>query len=197
MIDDFDLTRDTLRLLIRQALKEWNTEALLSLLTENDPLVRTAVARELQIRGDKTIFEEVKKLASSSSPQLREIAAFILGQLGTPLYPYKHESLPILLSLVTDSSADVRSATAAAFGHLGYETILDDVERALIILCSDEHDDVRACAAFALGKSSGRQEIKDLLTDMLSQENVGDYADLGLELLEDKDKIREEVSLGK
>ncbi|WP_020396839.1 HEAT repeat domain-containing protein [Thiolinea disciformis] len=192
MIDNYDPSNDTLNLLVWQALKQWDTEVLFTLLKEKNALIRTAAARELQIRGGESVFKETINLISSNSEVLREMAAFILGQLGTPLYPYKYESLPILLSLVTDSNADVRAATAAALGHLGYETLLDDVESALMTLCSDESSDVRACAAFALGKSSGRQEIKDLLTAMLSQESVGDYADLGLELLEDKEKIREE-----
>nr|HBO6797780.1 hypothetical protein [Pseudomonas aeruginosa] len=43
-----------------------------------------------------------------------------------------------------------------------------------------------ACAAYALGNSSGGKEVRILLEKLLAQEGVGEYAELGLEILEAK-----------
>ena len=186
MIDNVDASSSTLRMLVSEALKKWTTGSLLGLLEDDDVIVRTAVARELQIRGELSILEKVRSYVTDNRPFMREIAAFILGQLGTPLMPFKQESISLLRPLVSDSDADVRSAVAAAFGHLCYEGMPKEIEDCLIKLCSDNDKDVRACAAYALGNSSGRQEIRDLLTLLLSQKYVGPYAQLGLEILNER-----------
>ena len=56
----------------------------------------------------------------------------------------------------------------------------------MIELCSDNDKDVRACAAYALGNSSGSKEVRTLLNELLSQEYVCEYAELGLDLLDTK-----------
>src|SRR5687768_4571620 len=116
--DDFGESGATLRMLVFQAKKGWSTNALLQLLRDEDSIVRTAVAREPQIRGESPIFGQVRDLIGSDQAYLREIAAFVLGQLGTPSMPFKQESIPLLLPLAADDDADVRSSVAAAFGHL-------------------------------------------------------------------------------
>jgi HEAT repeat protein len=186
MIDDLDASSSTLRMLVSEALRKWTEDTLMGLLEEEDVIVRTAAARELQARGGVEIFKRMQTFAVDKRPYVREIAAFILGQLGTPLMPLRKESLPILLQLASDQNADVRSATAAAFGHLCYEGMPKDVEDCLIKFCLDEDKDVRACAAYALGNSSGSLKIRALLTKLLEQDYVGSYAELGLEILDDK-----------
>jgi HEAT repeat protein len=188
--DDFGESGATLRMLVSQALQGWSTDALLQLLTEKDPIVRTAVARELQIRGESPIFGHMHDLIRSDQAYLREIAVFVIGQLGSPSIPFKQESIPLLLPLVSDDNADVRSAAAAAFGHLCWDGMPEDVEESLMELCSDADRDVRACAAQALGNSSGRAEVRTLLKQLLSEDYVGSYAELGLEILDTKDDIQ-------
>lgn len=190
MIDDFDPSSSTLRMLVSEALKNWKIEGLLKLIEEDDVLVKTAAARELQLRGGKLVFEKIKAYSGSDLAQLREISAFILGQLEIPLLPYKNDSLPILLQLASDINADVRCAAAAAFGHLFYEKMPEEVEKTLMNLCLDEDKDVRACAACSLGNSSGNQGIQNLLREMISQDYVGSYAELGLEIINDKSRKR-------
>lgn len=51
MIDDLDESSSILRLLVADSLKRWTDNALLGLLSEQDAIVRTAAARELQMRG--------------------------------------------------------------------------------------------------------------------------------------------------
>lgn len=54
MIDDLDESSSILRLLVADSLKRWTDNALLGLLSEQDAIVRTAAARELQMRGGVT-----------------------------------------------------------------------------------------------------------------------------------------------
>lgn len=187
MIDDLDQSISTLRLLVSEALKSWPTPAILKLLEESDVIVRTASARELQVRGTRDIYNHAVALSESNLADLREIAAFILGQLGTPEYPFSKESFPIVLRLSRDSVADVRSAAAAALGWLCSGSMPDEVEERLISLCSDADKDVRACAASALGSSSGSPQVRQALNGLIKQEYVGPYAELGLEILDGKE----------
>ena len=55
MISDADASTSTLHLLVWQALQTYTVEALLPLLDDNDSIVRTAAARELQLRGSKQV----------------------------------------------------------------------------------------------------------------------------------------------
>ena len=67
MIDDLDGSSSTLRLLVWQALKSYPTEALLKLLGDDDFIVRTAVARELQVRGGSEVHAWAMNHASNGS----------------------------------------------------------------------------------------------------------------------------------
>lgn len=94
MIDDIDISSSTLRLLASQELKRWDNKAVFRLLSDKDPAVRTLAGRELQVRGGKEIFDYVRALSDSNVVDEREICAFVLGQFGTPNYPFKEASLP-------------------------------------------------------------------------------------------------------
>lgn len=187
MIDDLDASSSTLRLLVGQALRSWSIDALLGLLTDNDYIVRTAAARELQVRGESRVYEEVVKLKNDERTYVREICAFILGQLGTPDMPYRNNSWPLLLELLSDQAPEVRAAAAAALGHLCFDSMPFEVERALILRSKDHDKDVRSCVAYALGNSSGSEDAKKVLYQLKEDEDpsVQTYAELGLDLLKD------------
>lgn len=194
MIDDIDASGSTLRLLVSQALKNWNIEAVLGLIVDEDHIVRTAAARELQLRGSRFIYEQVIMLITDDRAYVREICAFILGQLGTPDMPYKDESYPLLLDLLEDKERDVRMAAAAALGHISFANMPINVEKALILASKDKDENVRACVAYALGNSSGGVAAKFSLNQLKNDkdESVRSYADLGFELLIGKSETRSE-----
>jgi HEAT repeat protein len=193
MIDNQDSSSSVLRLLVSQALKDWKIAGVQKLLTEEDVIVRTAAARELHSRGEKETYDYVEKLAHDDQAFVREIAAFTLGQLGTPLYPYRKESLPILCDLLGDQAAETRAAAAAALGHMCYDKMPRDIESALIACVIDVSSDVRSCVGYALGNSSGSVQARDALAKLENDENenVRSYAKLGLELLQERGMIRE------
>ncbi len=188
MIDDADYSNSTIRLLVFQALKHWDTKPLFSLLFDEDCIVRSAVARELQTRGDEETFQNIKDHLTDSRYYIREICAFTLGQLGTPERPFKQESIPLLMNMLKDINAEVRAATVCALGHLFSRDMPQQVESVLISMIDDSAEEVRGCLGFALGNSSGSKNaigaLHHLMTD--NSNEVQAWAEIGLEMLEEE-----------
>ncbi|PCI78322.1 MAG: hypothetical protein COB20_06785 [SAR86 cluster bacterium] len=185
MTGSTDDSTSTLAMLAGEALKNWEISGLVTLLADSNRIARMAAARELQLRGGAEVFSEVVKLSISKDVHLREMCAFILGQLGTPEKPFRIKALPILISLIEDAAAVVRAAAAAAFGHLCSEEMPEEVEKLLILAASDSSSSVRACVAFSLGSASINQEVETILTKLSNDasDEVREYAQLGLELI--------------
>jgi len=61
------------------------------------------------------------KLTSSQTIVEKEIGAYLLGQIGTPLTPCKDLSIPILELLITNPDPEVRSVTAESLGRICHE----------------------------------------------------------------------------
>ena len=118
MIDPVDSSSSTLRLLASRELARWPLEAIYNLLFDEDEAVRTMAARQLHLRGDENIFDQVATLVSATDARSRALCAFVLGQLGTPHAPFKEASIPILLQLIGDEQAEVRAWAADAMGRL-------------------------------------------------------------------------------
>lgn len=185
MIDDTDLSVSTIRLLASQTLKKWTVSSILKLLEDDDYVVRTLASRELHQRGGQDVFDEMVKFSSSPTGFVREIAAFVLGQLGTPNMPFKNESLPILLRLITDDQSEVRAAAAAAMGHICFSNMPEEVEESLYKAASDVDNDVRCCVASSLGNASRTDKTWAVLDVLLqdSDSQVREYAQLGKDIL--------------
>ena len=188
MIDGIDSESETLRILVYQALKAYKIKPLLKLLFDDNLIVRTAVARELQMRSGRIIFNFLKIHLKNKKAIVREISAFTLGQLGLQEKPFKSQSLALLIPLLKDRSTDVRSAAAAALGHLCSDSMPQSVEKALIKVAKDKSCDVRQCTGFALGYSSGSSEVLEILKDLSvdTNKNVRGWAKVGMNLLKGK-----------
>lgn len=183
MIDNPDYSSSSIKLLVFQALKAYPTDAVLPLLQDEDVTVRSAAAREIQVRGEKLALDYVLPLCNDGREFVREIAAFTLGQLGTPTYPFRSESIPKLMELAVDSSAEVRGAAVAALGHL-HAVASKDV---LLNAAEDVNPDVRAMAAVALGRLGSDSSSPDILQALHALSNdpsseVREWAELGIEL---------------
>jgi HEAT repeat protein len=149
MIDIGVTGHSTLRLLVYQALKQYSTVALLPMLQDKSSIVRSAVARELQVRGEIDVFAHAKDLLQSEKGTDREIAAFLLGQLGTPDFPFRQQTVPLLEErLRLDADPSVREAAAAGLGHLAYVGSIP----VLIEAADDASDCVRVSIAASLGR---------------------------------------------
>ena len=189
MLDDKDLSESTLRLLVWQARKKWPTRSLISLVLDPDPIVRTGAAKELHMRRSPEIYEKAKKLCAHRRDDAREIGAFVLGQLGTPKFPFRTKSIPILANLLSrDRSADVRAAAAASLGHLNANEAIDQLVRA----AKDSNVVVRECVAFALGFLEPSEEVERVAHTLAKDKDkdVRGWAKLSLESLHDKKSAR-------
>lgn len=182
MIDDPDFAKSTLKLLAYQALKGYPLDSLHGLLDDPDYVVRSAVARELQIRGEESTFDFLMKVARVDRRSfVREVCAFTLGQLGVPLYPFREQSLVVLGGFAKDVSAKVRSAAVLGLGHLG----ADEYAGTIIGLATDSSAAVRASVAAALGCLGVTENtliaLRRLLLD--EDENVREWAKTSIEIL--------------
>lgn len=187
MIDNKDLSESTLRFILWEALGTYSTPALLKLLDDDDYIVRTAAAKQLQRRSEEIVFETAKAKTTDQKAYKREIGAFLLGQLGSPNLPYKSQSIHALLRLLEDSDSEVRAASVAALGHLGSVIPFDD-EKILnksLMLLNDSSDEVRVCLAFALGSFLKTENLVSALTTLRRDTNkdVVEWASTSLEII--------------
>jgi hypothetical protein len=185
MIDD-GMPGSTIRGLVFEALRSYPSDALLLMLEDEDAIVRTAVARELQVRGERGALDHVLLRCDDSRDFVREIAAFTLGQFGTPTYPFRLESIPRLADLaVHDPSFEVRAAAVASLGHLRAEESV----QVLLDSAKDPEADVRGMAAVSLGRLGASPKVMATLDALLSDPDgeVREWAQLGLELTQDED----------
>ena len=149
------------------------------------------IARKLQCRGTRDVFDFTKIWCKSALDYQREIAVFILGQLGCLFteedkYPFKLESKPMLMDMIDDKYYEVRAAAIAAFGHL-YQILDVDTEKAILRKTNDEHEEVRIAIAITLGNSSGNQVVKNVYSQYLQENSeVSEWAEVGLEVLVDR-----------
>lgn len=187
MIDDKDITDSTLRFILWKALREYPTNELLELLEDEDMIVRTSAAKQLQLRPEEDVYHATVQLVEAQKEYKREISAFVLGQLGTPKFPYKDKSIPILTRLFDDSSADVRATAVSSIGHLGSEKIHHDdmLLDKVIKLSIDQNEDVRLCCAYALALFIKSQKVIDALKKLLSDSSndVKEWAELSMDII--------------
>lgn len=162
---------------------------LIGWLDDINPEVRTLVARKLQCKGTKDVFDLAKNWSISTVYYQREIAAFILGQLGCLSeykYPFKTESKPILIDLINDENSEVRAAAVAACGHLYIEGLGTELEDLILEYSGDDCIEVRISIAVTLGNSSGSENVRRVYANYLEDDEVAEWAEVGLEILEDR-----------
>lgn len=139
----------------------------------------------LAARGDADTLAAMTLLAGDEDPELRELAAYVLGQLGTttPALPAEQESA-LRDMAARESDPHVLSAIICAFGHLGGTAGHD------WLLAQRAHPDayVREAVAFALGGRRGEDTLAaliDLSAD--ADPKVRDWATFALGTLAEAD----------
>ncbi|HKV54514.1 MAG TPA: HEAT repeat domain-containing protein [Candidatus Binataceae bacterium] len=146
--DGTDKPGHSLKMLLQFAIKQFPGEVLFDFVLDKDSIVRTMAARRLQNEPDlaERTFAFACTLAQQKRGWQKEIAAFILGQLCPPNYPFKDKSIPVLNSLAKDPEPAVRGAAIVGLGHLG---AVESKELVLIAL-NDPDPGVVGCASYAL-----------------------------------------------
>lgn len=190
MIDEIDLSESTLRVLLWEALRSYSTKDLLTLVRDSDYIVRTAAAKQLHFRPEIEVYDGVLKLCSSSIDFEREIGAFILGQLGISVFPFKEGSITPLIQLISDDSDDVCTAAIVALGHLGADGFIDNDEfiLKLLQLANHQNADIRAACAYSLSSINPTSDVIDALNKLCSDsdEDVAEWAMTSLEIIQER-----------
>ncbi len=117
-IDGPDAAGEQLRVAVSRAFDAYETAELINLLSDANVVVRTKAAQHLHLRGGKPAFEAARRLARDLKPERRAIAAFVLGQLGTPQCPRWKESFAIVESQMDDHDEQVRACAILSIGAL-------------------------------------------------------------------------------
>jgi HEAT repeat protein len=159
---------------------------------EEDAKSYWRVVTELHQKPSQTVFERCRAWSSSANAHERRLAADVLGQLGYEERPspFRDETIPILVSLLSDPDATVIASALVAFGHLGAEPSV--VEIAALSRHTDSN--VRHAVAAALLWIEDPLAIDTLVDLSCDQEAcVRDWSTFGLgaQLYVDTPRIRE------
>lgn len=197
-MDSYSSEEDEYEFNLWQAFKKLSVSALEAIVSDTEDPTGMIAVTQLHLRGNESSFQLAIDLTKKSTPELRARGARILAQLGTPAFPYKDRSVPLLTALLLeDSSSYVQSEAVSALGHLKAEGAVaalshaaassdvdlrisvavalgstsqgDHPPQALLHLTHDPIASVRSWAALALGTREGAGQIeKARLTEMLT-----------------------------
>jgi hypothetical protein len=158
-----DDSNDRLRVAVARALKSYSDADLMDELVDRNPVLRTAAARELHLRGGVHVFDRVKQLARAPRHEAREVAAFVLGQLGHPTCPFATDSFPILDTLLEDPYWEVRVQALVAIASLAMldHEPQDYVIRRFAERAYDDQREVRASRFPSFFEETGNKRLMD------------------------------------
>jgi HEAT repeat protein len=145
----------------------------------------------LAARGSRDVLDAMVELSSDPDVLNRELAAYVLGQLGTATAALPAEQDAALSAMAArEDDAEVLSAIACAFGHLG----APHGETWLLAQRAHEDPDVREAVAFALGGRQG-DDVTAALIELSDDASSGvrDWATFALGTLarEDSEELRD------
>jgi hypothetical protein len=108
----------------------------------------------LHLRGSKRELDAAILLSRSHNPDMRELSADILGQLGGGSHPFLEDSIDILINLSNDKDLNVVNSAVHALGHLEDSRAIPS----LIPLVDSSCPKIRSGVAFSLGLVSGNDD---------------------------------------
>jgi methionyl-tRNA formyltransferase len=139
----------------------------------------------LAARGSREVLDAMVELGTHAEPAMRELAAYVLGQLGpgAPVLPDEEEAA-LRAMAGREEEPSVLAAIAYAFGHLGaphgHDWLLEQR--------SHPDDGVREAVAFALGGRPGEDTLAALIALSADAEPaVRDWATFALGTLAEQD----------
>jgi methionyl-tRNA formyltransferase len=114
----------------------------------------------LAARGTRDVLDALVELGTDDDPAMRELAAYVLGQLGPALPTLPEEEAAALREMVArERDPRVLAAIACAFGHLG----APHGEEWLVAHRGHPDEAVREAVAFALGGRRGEAALAALI----------------------------------
>ena len=144
----------SLRLLLHIAMKHSSSEGLMGYITDNDLIVRTAAAREIQSRSEQIYIVRISSMLDSEYERDREIAAFIIGQFNfsdANLQNKNKEKLENMLFI--ERSDDVLVSILSSLGNLADGHFTDQIG----LFHNHKSPDVRISVVIALARIIHRE----------------------------------------
>lgn len=153
--------------LVWQAIQIYPVDKLEQFIVDPDERVRLAAARRLQVHGGRFGYELAVKLIKSDDVDLKIIGIFILGQLGSPDFPFLKTSQPILMALLGEKSRRVQREAMISLGHLG----VDSAVSRIVNFASSKDKKTRMAAAAALSRFENNEIAKSALLRLSHDES--------------------------
>jgi methionyl-tRNA formyltransferase len=148
----------------------------------------------LAARGSRDVLDAMAALGAEPDPADRQVAAFVLGQLGYGQPAFPDEQAAALHALAErEQDPEVLAAIACAFGHLG----APHGDDWLLARAGDADADIREAVAFALGGRPGPRVLSALIAlSGDAEDDVRDWATFALGTLAeaDGDELRDALA---
>jgi HEAT repeat protein len=187
-LDNIDATESRLRYWLTRYMQTMSEQDLFDCVLDEDVILRTSAARQIQMRGTADGFEFAVSLASSSRFEHREASAFILGQLGAPECTYLERSLKYLYLLLVDQYYEVRTTAVYAFSFysMNIPQKIPEIVDKLRSISDDISIPVKVAVAHTLGFIYHHEAKKCLMNMVHDQDHdVRKEAEYSLELHEE------------
>lgn len=172
-------------------IKSLPDDELFILLDSDENVVRTLAAMTIQLRATDFLFHQVLTLQDAKPYYLREVCAYILGQIKVDKIEYLQQIPEVLFKLSQDKRLLVKSAAIYALGHFyAYhnETVPVSNDIYQMILSASKHKSagIRSASAFSLSKMPDCEEVRQTLHRLLEDEDIDvqEWAEVALEILD-------------
>jgi HEAT repeat protein len=188
MLDSDHDNQKLSRYFVQKGMSDLSPAQLIDLLTQDDPIVRSSAGFLLHLSGGNSEdFDRIAALATHADAHVREVAAYVLGQFGTPDYPFRVASVPLLSRMTRDSNDEVRVSAISALGHLRG----DDAWEAILSAVADPSPDVRSVVALLLEFLDGSERSVAALRALAGDLN----SDVRAAAAESLDELRDNGAL--
>ncbi|MEN8147242.1 MAG: HEAT repeat domain-containing protein [Campylobacterota bacterium] len=161
-------------------------------LHDSDYRIRTIAAKIIQAKyPTKDSYEKALGLIKSNQANEREIGAYVLGQLGTPIMPFALETYPLLEELLEDEDIEVLVTSISSIGHLAtYQKPENSntIASKLIKLANHKNADVRSSVAMALASLQTTDEIRDTIKVLEADQDIEviEWAKIAQEIIDEE-----------
>lgn len=166
-------------------------EPLFQLLYSDEDVVRTLASMTIQLRATDFLFHQVLTLQDAKPYYLREVCAYILGQIKVDKIEYLQQIPEVLFKLSQDKRLLVKSAAICALGHFyrfhrDKVPVSDEIYQMILNASKHKSAGIRSALAFSLSKMPDCEEVRQTLHRLLEDEDIDvqEWAEVALEILD-------------
>lgn len=180
-----------LEILAKQYMETLDDTQVFRLLYEKEYLVRMNAGIVIQLRATDFLFHQVLTLQDAKPYYLREVCAYILGQIKVDKIEYLRQIPEVLFKLSQDKRLLVKSAAICALGHFyGFHRdkvpVSDEIYQMILNASKHKSAGIRSASAFSLSKMPDCEEVRQTLHLLLEDEDIDvqEWAEVALEILD-------------